>query len=388
MTTVFPGYTLPDELKILREQVRRFIREEIIPLEQTLDPDAPELPEEHFKRLSAKTKAAGLWALAAPAEYGGGGLDTFSQCVIYEEMSQHRMGLYVPGAGVFGRNPPHPIWAGTKEQIKKYAVPAVDQGYETFFAITEPSGGSDPAGAIQTRAEKRDGHWVLNGRKVFISRADLGPWGVVFARTSKEKGRAGISCFILEHGTPGFTATNIKTIRTAAIPNDVVFEDCKIPEENLIGKEGQGLDLAFDLLVKNRFPYSACNLGVAVAAHRMAIEHAKQRETFGQKLSQRQAIQWLLADAEVEIRAARWLIWEGAWKADRGEDARVEASIAKLYSSEVLGRVIDAAVQIHGGYGVSKEFPLERWYREARVRRIGEGPSEVHRMVIARSLFR
>jgi acyl-CoA dehydrogenase len=368
--------------------VRRFVREEIIPLEQTIDPDAQELPEEHFKRLSAKTKAAGLWALGAPAEYGGGGLDTFSQCVLYEEMSQHRMGLYVPGAGVFGRTPPHPIWAGTKEQITKYAVPAVEQGYETFFAITEPSGGSDPAGAIQTRAEKKNGAWVLNGRKVFISRADKGPWGVVFARTSKEKGRAGISCFILEHGTPGFTATNIKTIRTAAIPNDVVFEDCRIPEENLIGAEGQGLDLAFDLLVKNRFPYSACNLGIAVAAHRMAIEHARQRETFGQKLSQRQAIQWMLADAEVEIRAARWLIWEGAWKADRGEDARVEASIAKLYSSEVLGRVIDAAVQIHGGYGVSKEFPLERWYREARVRRIGEGPSEVHRMVIARQLFR
>jgi len=388
MTTTFAGYTLPEELKVLREQVRRFVRDEIIPLEQMLDPDAPELPEADFKRLSAKTKAAGLWALGSPVEYGGGGLDTFSLCVLYEEMCQHRMGLYVPGAGVFGRNPPHPIWAGTKEQIRKYAVPAVEQGYETFFAITEPSGGSDPAGAIQTRAERRGDHYVLNGRKVFISRADLGPWGVVFARTDKGKGRNGISCFILEHGTPGFTATNIKTIRTAAIPNDVVFEDCRIPAENLIGAEGQGLNLAFDLLVKNRFPYSACNLGIAVAAHRMAIEHAKQRETFGQKLSQRQAIQWMLADAEVEIRACRWLIWEGAWKADRGEDARVEASIAKLYSSEVLGRVIDAAVQIHGGYGVSKEFPLERWYREARVRRIGEGPSEVHRMVIARELLR
>ena len=388
MTTTFPGYTLPDELKQMREFVRRFVRDEIVPVEQTIDSDAPELPEEHFKRLSAKTKAAGLWALGAPVEYGGAGLDVFSQCVLYEEMAQHRMGLYVPGAGVFGRIPPHPIWAGSKEQIRKYAVPAVEQGYETFFAITEPSGGSDPAGAIQTRAEKRDGTWVLNGRKVFISRADTAPWGVVFARTNKDKGRAGISCFIVERGTPGFSATNIKTIRTAAIPNDVVFEDCRIPEENLIGKEGQGLDLAFDLLVKNRFPYSACNLGIAVAAHRMAIEHAKHRETFGQRLSQRQAIQWMLADAEVEIRACRWLIWEGAWKADRGEDARVEASIAKLYSSEVLGRVIDAAVQIHGGYGVSKEFPLERWYREARVRRIGEGPSEVHRMVIARSLFR
>src|SRR5206468_247983 len=277
----------------------RFIREEIIPLEQRLDPDAPGIPDEDFKRLSEKTKAAGLWALAAPEQYGGGGMDTFSMSVILEEMAQHRMGLYNVGCGVFGRYPPPAIWAGSKAQIEKYAVPAIREGWRTFFAITEPSGGSDPAGAI---------------------------------------------------------------------PNDVVFEDCVLPADALIGQEGQGLDLAFDLLVKNRFPYSATNLGVAVAAHRMAIEHAKQRETFGQKLSQRQAIQWMLADAEVELRACRWLIWEGAWKADRGEDARVEASIAKLYSSEVLGRVVDAAVQIHGGYGVSKEFPLERWYREGRVR--------------------
>ena len=385
---LFPGFTLPDELRRLGEQIRRFIREEIVPLEQRLDPDAPGIPDEDFERLARKTKAAGLWALGAPEEYGGGGLDTFGMCVALEEMSQHRMGLYSPGCGVFGRYPPPAIWAGTKAQIEKYAVPTVREGWRTFFAITEPSGGSDPAGAIQTRAERRGDRWVLNGRKVFISNAHNARWGVVFARTDKAKGRAGISCFILDQGTPGFTARNIRTIRTSSVPNDVAFEDCAIPAENLIGEEGQGLDLAFDLLVKQRFPYSACNLGVAVAAHRMAIAHAKQRSTFGVSLSQRQAIQWMLADAEVELRAARWLIWEGAWKADRGEDARVEASIAKLYSSEVLGRVIDAAVQIHGGYGVSKEFPLERWYREARVRRIGEGPSEVHRMVIARSLFR
>ena len=386
--TAFSGFSLPDELRLLRDQVRRFIREEIIPLEQRLDPDAPGIPEEDFQRLAAKTRAAGLWALGAPEEHGGGGLNTFSMSVILEEMAQHRMGLYSPGCGVFGRYPPPAIWAGSKEQIARYAVPTVREGWRTFFAITEPSGGSDPAGAIQTRAERRGDRWVLNGRKVFISNAHNAKWGVVWARTDKAKGRAGISCFIVEAGTPGFTARNIRTIRTSAVPNDVVFEDCEIPAENLIGAEGQGLDLAFDLLVKNRFPYSACNLGVAVAAHRMAIEHAKQRSTFGVPLSQRQAIQWMLADAEVELRACRWLVWEGAWKADRGEDARVEASIAKLYSSEVLGRVIDAAVQIHGGYGVAKEFPLERWYREARVRRIGEGPSEVHRMVIARSLFR
>ena len=384
----FSGYRLPDELIALREQVRRFVRDEIVPLEQRLDPDAPEIPDEDFQRLSAKTKAAGLWCLGVPEKYGGGGLDTFSMSVILEEMAQHRMGLYNPGCGVFGRAPAPFIFGGSPAQIERYALPAIRDGSHTFFAITEPSGGSDPAGAIQTTAVKQGDHWVLNGSKIFISRADIGAWGVVFARTDRSRGRAGISAFIVERGTPGFTARPIRTIRTAAVPCEVSLEDCRVPLDHLVGEEGSGLSLALGGLVRQRFPYAACNLGVAVAAHRMAVAHARQRSTFGVRLSDRQAIQWMLVDAEVEIRAARWLIWEGAWKADRGEDARVEASIAKLHSSEVLGRVIDATVQIHGGYGVSKEFPLERWYREARVRRIGEGPSEVQRMVIARSLFR
>jgi len=385
---VFPGYSLPSELALLRDQVRRFIRDEIIPLEQHLDPDAGDLPEKEYHRLMVKTKAAGLWCLGAPEEYGGGGLNTFGMSILLEEMSQHRMGLYNAGCGTFGRYPPPVIYGGTKEQIQRYAVPALRDGLYTFFAITEPSGGSDPAGAIQCRGTKHGDSWELNGTKIFISHAHEADWGVVFVRTDPTKGRKGISCFIVEKGMPGFTARPIRTIRTVSLPNEVAFEDCKIPAENMIGKEGDGLDLCLDLLTRQRFPYSACNLGVAVAAHRMAVAHAKQRQTFGVPLSQRQAIQWMLADAEVELRATRWLIWDGSRKADRGEDARVGASIAKLYSSEVLGRVIDSAVQIHGGYGVSKEFPLERWYREARVRRIGEGPSEVHRMVIARALLR
>ena len=384
----FPGYTLPAELGLLRDQVRRLIRDEIIPLEHRLDPDAGEIPEEDYRRLMAKTKAAGLWCLGAPEEYGGGGLNTFGMCVLLEEMSQHRMGLYNPGCGTFGRYPPPVIYGGTREQIQKYVVPTLREGLHTFFAITEPSGGSDPAGAIQTRAVKQGDSWILNGSKIFISHAHEAEWGVVFARSDPSKGRGGISCFIIDKGTAGFTARPIRTIRTVSIPNEVALEDCTVPAANLLGEEGNGLNLCLDLLTRLRFPYSAGNLGVAVAAQRLAIAYAKQRQTFGVPLSQRQAIQWMLADAEVELRATRWLIWDGAWKADRGEDARVEASVAKLYSSEVLGRVVDSAVQIHGGYGVSKEFPLERWYREARVRRIGEGPSEVHRMVIARALFR
>ncbi len=382
------GYQLSPELIALRDNVRRIIKDEVIPAEARVDPDAAEIDEEDYWRIARKVQAAGMWCMESPVQYGGGGLSLFEMCVLMEEMCQHRGGLYNPGAGVFGRRPPPVIWGGTEEQIQKYAVQTLKNATYTFFAITEPSGGSDPAGAIQCRAIRDGDHYVLNGQKIFISHAHEAEWGVVFTRTDPGAGRAGITAFIIEKGTPGFSAKPFKTLRTAALPNVVHFEDCRIPVAQRLGPEGGGLSLCMDLLTGLRFPYSACNVGVAVAALRMSIEHSKQRKTFGEMLSRRQAIQWMLADSEVEIRAARWLIWDGAWKSGRKEDARMEASVAKLYSSEVLGRVIDRAVQIHGGYGVSKEFPLERWYREARIRRIGEGPSEVHRMVIARNLLR
>ena len=223
----FPGFRLPDELLVLRDQIRRVIRDEIIPLEQRIDPDAPDLPEEDYQRIAAKTKASGLWALGAPEEYGGGGLDTFAMCVALEEMSQHRMGLYNPGCGVFGRYPPPAIWAGSKEQIHKYAVPTIRDGLKTFFAITEPSGGSDPAGAIQTRAEKRGDRWVLNGRKVFISRAHDAPWGIVWARTDRAKGRGGISCFVFDKTTPGVKLTTSFQTLTGEKPWEIVFDNVR-----------------------------------------------------------------------------------------------------------------------------------------------------------------
>jgi acyl-CoA dehydrogenase len=382
------GYQLPPELIAVRENVRRIIKDEVIPAEARVDPDAAEIDEDDYWRIARKVQAAGMWCMGSPTRYGGGGLSLFEMCVLMEEMCQHRGGLYNPGAGVFGRTPPPVIWGGTEEQIQKYAARTLKDATYTFFAITEPSGGSDPAGAIQCRAVREGDHYVLNGQKIFISHAHEAEWGVVFARTDPSAGRGGITAFIVEKGTPGFSAKPFKTLRTAALPNVVHFEDCRIPIAQRLGPEGGGLSLCMDLLTGLRFPYSACNVGVAVAALRMAIDYSKQRKTFGELLSRRQAIQWMLADSEVEIRAARWLIWDGAWKSGRKEDARMEASVAKLYSSEVLGRVVDRAVQIHGGYGVSKEFPLERWYRESRIRRIGEGPSEVHRMVIARNLLR
>ena len=381
------GFQLPEDIKMLQTWVRDFVRREIMPLEKKMDPEATELAPEEYDRLSKITKGAGMWCLGVPEKYGGGGLSCFAMTVLGEEFSQHRNGLYNPGYRLFGNPPPPAIFEGTKEQIEKYALPTIENGEHSFYAITEPSGGSDPANAIKTSAVRDGDDWILNGSKVFITGAGEANWGIVFARTGPGEGRHGISAFIVEPETPGLTLTPIPVIRPF-YPYELAFEDCRIPHANVIGEVGKGFELTTKLLGIMRFPYSAANLGVAVAAQRMAVEYAKQRSVFGELLSRKQAIQWMLADSEVEIRAARWLIWEGAWKVDRGEDYRQEASIAKLYSSEVLGRVVDRAVQIHGAYGVSKELPLERWYREARIRRIGEGTSEVHRFVIARNLLR
>ena len=382
------GFQMSEELKLIRDQVRRIVEEDVIPAESRVDPDAAELAPEDYARISKKARDAGLWYMGAPQKYGGGGLSTFDECVLREEMCQHRMGLYNQGCGVFGRPIPVSIWAGSEAQIEKYAATSIQHAHTHFFAITEAGGGSDPANAIQCRAVRKGDRYIINGTKTFISNAHHAEWGVLYARTDPDAGRKGITAFIIEKDTPGFSARPIRVIRDAAVPCELTFEDCEVPVAQRIGEEGKGLSLAFDLLVKNRFPYSAANVAIAVAAHKRAVAYANQRKTFGEFLADRQAIQWMLADNELDIRTARWLTWDGAWKADRGEDARVEASIAKLYSSEALGRVIDRVVQIHGGYGLSKEFPFERWYREARVRRVGEGPSEVHRMVIARDLLR
>jgi len=388
------GYQLPEELKMLQTAVRKFIAEEIVPLEQRLDPEAIDLTQADYDRLSKKVKEAGMWCMGEPAEYGGGGLGCFAMTVLAEEMAQHRNGLYRPGYGVFGPSGytapgiPPIIYEGTTEQIEKYAVRTIREGHTAFFALTEPSGGSDPARSVQTRAVKDGDGWIINGTKSFITGADTAAWGVVFGRTAPyEKGKVGLTAFIVEKGMPGFSTRLVPVIRPW-YPCEVTFEGCRVPSGNVLGEVGEGFELAARCMGKGRCTYSAANLGVAVAAQRLAIEYAKQRVVFGDPLSHKQAIQWMLADGDVEIRAARWLIWEAAWKVERGEEHRHEVSVAKLYSSEVLGRVVDRAVQIHGGYGVSKELPLERWYREARIRRIGEGPSEVHRMVISRDLLR
>ncbi len=378
---------LSDEQRLIVDMVRRFVAREIVPLEDDLDPDADELPPEQLAPLVAKTKEMGLYGLDTPPEYGGPEIDLVTRSLIAIECSQHRAGLYAPCYHAFGGARQAQMFEATEPQKEKYLYPMLAGEKRAFFALSEPLGGSDPARAIQTRAAREGDEWVLNGTKLWISGADRADYGLVFARTGGP-GRGGVTCFIVETEWPGFKVRRIvHTLRSAKYATEIQLDDLRVPHENILGEEGGGFAIANDRLSRQRVPYAAECLGVAIKAHEMAVEYSKLRETFGAPLSSRQGIQWMLVENEIDLRSARLLVLDAAAKADRGEPFRTESAIAKLVASEAGGRVVDRSMQIHGGLGVAKDLPLERWYREIRIRRIGEGPSEVQKHVIARDIL-
>ncbi|MDD9963168.1 MAG: acyl-CoA dehydrogenase family protein [Gammaproteobacteria bacterium] len=379
---------LTEEQEMITGMVRRFVREEILPLELTLDPDADELPEADRLRLTEKTRAMGLYGLDIPPEFGGPEIDLVTRTLIAIETSQHRAGLYAPCYGVFGGAGLAQLFEATEAQQARYLHPMLRGEKSGFFGLTEPSGGSDPARAIQTRAVRDGDDWIINGGKIFISGADRADFGLVFARTDPDKGRNGVTCFIVDTDTPGFHVRRVvHTLRSARYATELQFEDMRVPHANVLGAVNGGFAIANDRLSRQRIPYAAGCIGVAVKAHELALEYAPQRQTFGAPLSSRQAIQWMLVDNEIDIRQARWLTLEAAARAQRGDPFRKEAAMAKLVATEAGSRVVDRCMQIFGGYGVTKDFPFERWYREMRIRRIGEGPNEVQRHIIARDLL-
>jgi len=379
---------LSEEQELIVGMVRRFVRDEILPLELDLDPDADQLAPADSQRLIAKTKEMGLYGLGIPPEFGGPDVDLVTRTLLAIEMAQHRAGLYAPCYGVFGGAGLAQLFEADDAQKEKYLYPTLRGEMRGFFGLTESSGGSDPARAIQTKAVRDGDDWIINGSKIFISGADRADYGLVFARTDPEKGRNGITCFIVETSWPGFHVRRVvHTLRSAHYATELQFEDLRVPHANVLGEVNKGFAIANDRLSRQRIPYAAGCIGVAVKANELALEYAGQRETFGALLSSRQSIQWMLVDNEIDIKTATWLTLEAAAKADRGEPFRKEAAMAKLVASEAGGRVVDRSMQIFGGYGVTKDFPFERWYREMRIRRIGEGPSEVQRHVIARDLL-
>jgi acyl-CoA dehydrogenase len=380
--------TLDDEQQMLIETVRRYVRDEIVPLEAGLDPDADELAPADHDRLVAKVRDMGLYGLDIPPEFGGPDIDLVTRCLMAIEMAQHRAGLYAPCYGTFGGAGLAQLYEATEDQKERYLYPTLRGEKQGFFGLTEPSGGSDPARAVQTTAYRDGDEWVLNGSKLYISGADRADFGITFARTGEDKGREGITCFIVDTDAPGFHVRRVvHTLRSAHYATELQYENLRVPDANVLGEVNKGFQIANDRLSRNRIPYAANCIGVAVMAQRMAIEWARERETFGAPLATRQAVQWMIVDNEIDIRQARWLTLDAAAKADRGEPFRTEAAMAKLVATEAAGRVVDRSMQIHGGAGMSKDLPLERWYRELRIRRIGEGPSEVQRLIMARDLI-
>ena len=379
---------MSEEQRMITQAVKRFVREEVEPLERDLDPDAVELPPGELDRLKDIVKQMGLYHIDVPEDYGGPGLPLTTRGLVAEEMSQHRAGLYLPCYGAFGSAGLAQLYSASDDQKDRYLYPMLRDEKRAFFGLTEPSGGSDPARAIQTKAVKDGDDWILNGSKLFSSGADRADFGLVFARTDPEKGRRGISAFLVDTDSPGFEVRRVvHTLRSANYGTELSFDDVRVPAANLVGDEGGGFALANNNLTRQRIPYSATCVGIAVAAQEMAISYSQQRETFGAALASRQAIQWMIVDNEIDIRTGRMMYLAAAEKAEQDEPFRFEAAMAKLTSTEGASRVVDRAIQIHGGIGVTKDLPLERWYREMRIRRIGEGPSEVQRIIMARDLL-
>jgi acyl-CoA dehydrogenase len=374
------------EIRDLAALAGDFVRKEIVPLERSLPADAQFLPAEDITRLQKKARAAGLWNLEAPVELGGGGLGAFAMAVINEQAARHTFCFPIVGNGVFGYPPPSILYGGSKKQIEDYVIPTIEEGWRSFNAITEHGSGSDPARTIRTTARRKGAAYVINGRKMWTTHADKARYGVVYARIDGAKGREGISAFIVDADTPGITIRRVPVIRDLWT-NEVTFDDVEVPADRLVGEEGQGFALAQKFLGKFRVHFAATALAVGEESVRIATEWVKGRESFGLPVAQRQGAQFALADAHVKLRTMRWLTWEAARKQDLSGGARIEASIAKLHATEAGFQVVDAMMQLMGGMGLSKELPLEHWFRDLRVARIVEGPSDIHRFVIARELL-
>jgi acyl-CoA dehydrogenase len=382
------AWQLPDELVALGALVRRFMAEEVRPVEDGLPHDATGVDDAVLHRLQRTARSAGLWALATPVSHGGAGLGLLGQVVVAEEAAKCRMGAYFPALGAFAGNPPAVLFEASQELFARYGAPMVaGKPGKAFTAISESSGGSDPAGAIRCRAVRRGDRYVVNGEKMWTSHVARADWGVVYVRTGDAGSRDGISALVVDANAPGLTKRPIGLL-TSFSPYVLHFEDVEVPVSNRIGEEGEGLSLASRFLVHSRVTYGAGPIGIAQEALRIAIDWVKHRSTFGTRLADRQAVQWAIADSEIELRAARLLVYQAAWNADLGRDVRVDASVAKLVSTETAFRVVDRCMQLLGALGLSQELPLERWFRDLRVKRLGEGATDVQRMVVARHLLR
>jgi acyl-CoA dehydrogenase len=373
------------ELKEIRAVMRRFAKERLEPIALEIDRTG-KIPETAWSLM----QAAGYLGMRLPEALGGGGHGVATYSLALEEFARSHRAFTMLLDYTSGLAPIAVAEFGTDEQKRKY-VPKFAQGTcRAAFGLTEPGAGSDSA-AISTRATRGDGGWILNGRKHYISGGHSADVVLVIAVTDAQKrARGGISAFLVDSGTPGFNVTRVDdTIGSEAIKlGELTFEDCFVPDAALLGELGGGFKIAMSSLTNGRLGVSSACIGISDRLLAMSVAHAKERQTFGKPLADRQAIQWMLADSATELALARALTYETLRQVEAGQDVGPAASMCKLFCSEMVGRVADRAVQIHGGSGVVRGFVIERFYRDVRHYRIGEGTSEVHRLLIARDLVK
>lgn len=377
-------FSIPEELRMLRDSARRFVQQELMPLEPLYAHD-PDLPDDVRAALQAKAKELGFWNFDLPLEHGGGGVGYLGMCLVLEELARCTVPAF-RAPTVFSPYIGPVLYGCTPEQQEKYLRPLISGDKRTCFALTEANGGSDPS-RMRTKAVLEGDHYRINGNKIFITGADKADFVQLFARTGEADGGGAISCFLIDRGTRGMRLGQKFELMSPDRPWELVFDDVLVPASQMLGKPGSGWKLARDTLDLGRLVHGPKAIGRAERALELAIAHANQRETFGQPLSSRQAIQWMVADSAVELNAARLLTYHAAWKADQGLDFHMEASQVKLQADEMLMRVVDRAIQIHGGIGLSRELPLELMFRDARSRTITEGSSEMQRLIIAREIL-
>ncbi len=377
-------FGLSKEQELMRKTVREFAEKELEPIAADIDESA-EFPDETVKKLGE----LGFMGITVPKEHGGAGMDEVSYAIAIEEISRicasHGVTVSVHNSLV--------CWPidkfGTEEQKEKYLKPLASGEKLGCFGLTEPNAGTD-AGAHTTVAVKEGDKYIINGSKVFITNAGKADIAIIFAMTDKSKGTRGISTFIVENDFPGFSTGMVENkmgIR-GSIQSELVFDNMEVPAENLLGGEGKGFKVAMATLDGGRIGIACQALGIAQAAYEASIQYAKEREQFGKPLGKFQAIQWFLADMATEIEAARLLVYKAAFAKWKGKSYTVEAAMAKLFASDVAMKATRNAIQIHGGYGYTKDYPVERFYRDAKITEIYEGTSEVQKMVISGSLLR
>ena len=375
---------LTEEQQLLRKSVREFAESEVRPLAKELD-ETGRYPRDLFR----KAAELGLTGVAFPESHGGAGFDHIAYTLVIEEISRccASTGVILSVQNSLFCDPIHRF--GNAEQKKKFLLPFARGEKIGCYALTEPQAGSNAA-ALQTKAVKNGDHYVINGTKAWITNGGVADAAIAYVNTDPTKGEKGITAMVVEKGTPGFKVgkEEKKLGINATACCELIFTDCAVPESNRIGSEGEGYKVALSTLDGGRIGIAAQATGIAQGAFEAALKWSQERMAFGHPIAQFQAIQFMLADMATEIDAARLLVRKAAWKQDSGARFSLEAATAKLFASEMATRVAHKAIQIHGGYGYSREYPVERAYRDARITEIYEGTSEIQRLVIASWILR